>query len=796
MKRMLCVCTGALTAAAAFGNNWYFSPDGDDANYGNVRTAPRKSVNAWIETYRFGSGDTIYLLPGVHDRINWGYHGESVLKINFVGIKADGTPADRNEVVLTGGGTNTCCRMIYKKDFSFRNITFRDGVGDGCNGGALNGKDKNNAAWTSTSTIISNCVFESCSSTGTGGAVWLQGGSPVIMDCVFSNCQAAASGAMSLSSCTSTVAFVRCTFDSNAATNGNAGAVTFGHNGTETVTFGARLVDCVFTNNSASALGGAFQGLVEYATNTVFAANRSGTHGGVWYYNGYASGLAGDYTLTNTFVGCTFAENRAGANGGVFSYHWPKRFRFASCDFLRNGSDASGGVLQADADMRGFVRAEDCRFEGNRAKSSGCFGFNTTFTDTVLRGCTFVGNAATNGSFGVMSAGYVGAETNMFGYALADCVFSNNTATADGGVLGGVVHFATNCVFACNRAVRGGVFYHNGYASSTYSGCYTLTNAYVDCRFESNAAEKGALFATEWTKRFRFERCTVKNNAATTAGTFFHGSNIFDIHFALVDCDVVGNGGASMFSRGSAVSVQTGYTQVGLRFLGTAFRDNTVCICENDGIPVIIDRCRFTGNTGTRVISLDGSSASAVRNCLFAGNTSTAANGGVIGLEWQTARKVAFENNTVVDNVSAAAPYGVWTDSWCTENLGNSYTNNVFHGNRGPNGATGSQVPAMIDWYAANCWFETGASSIANGTRGNIVGTDPGFVTARHIARYGAPAYMPARSSPLRRKGALLAWMDAAARDAAGNPRVEEGTVDIGCYQSLLPQDGTFLVIR
>lgn len=87
----------AFVAVTAFGNDWYFSPDGndDETNAGNVRTSPRKSVTAWFGKYRFRDGDNIYLLPGTHEAISQGYHGENWLRFNFIGIDADGKPAAR-----------------------------------------------------------------------------------------------------------------------------------------------------------------------------------------------------------------------------------------------------------------------------------------------------------------------------------------------------------------------------------------------------------------------------------------------------------------------------------------------------------------------------------------------------------------------------------------------------------------------------------------------------------------------------------------------------------------------------
>jgi hypothetical protein len=67
---------------------------------------------------------------------------------------------------------------------------------------------------------------------------------------------------------------------------------------------------------------------------------------------------------------------------------------------------------------------------------------------------------------------------------------------------------------------------------------------------------------------------------------------------------------------------------------------------------------------------------------------------------------------------------------------------------------------------------------------------------AKFVTWENAPRYTPKRTSPLRGKGLLLAWMAEEATDFAGNPRVRDGKVDIGCFQYWLNPLGFSLWVR
>jgi hypothetical protein len=57
------------------------------------------------------------------------------------------------------------------------------------------------------------------------------------------------------------------------------------------------------------------------------------------------------------------------------------------------------------------------------------------------------------------------------------------------------------------------------------------------------------------------------------------------------------------------------------------------------------------------------------------------------------------------------------------------------------------------------------------------------------------PYYAIRYASGARNRGVNAAWM-ADATDMAGNARINDGTVDIGCYECYLPCEGTMVIFR
>lgn len=458
---------------------------------------------------------------------------------------------------------------------------------------------------------------------------------------------------------------------------------------------------------------------------------------------------------------------------------------FESCSAT---NDYGGAVFS-----HGFsMAAANCVFSNCTAKTGGGAIYCEKITgEHSFSNCTFVGNSSQD-TGGALNVSYPDGERElvMYGTVLRDCFFTNNVASKQGGALSAMVWYATNTTFVANRAPTAGVWYYNGYGSQTYAGNYVMTNVFVDCTFDGNAATTGAgCFGATWDKKFVFDQCTFRNNRSDGSHAVF---NCVSSCLSVRDCLFKRNTGVGMFYNNS----DTGYFEdFRVQFLRSTFCENATG--SSPTLHVVpkfrMDGCLFERNEGGNACRMSQNNGryftNEVRNCLFACNTNQTGSG-VLYAFWTYAEALRLENCTFADNVSKEAPYAVWVDSWCAASVGNSYKNLVFCGNRGLEDETGAQVPAMINTHARNSWFETGSTTITTGTRDCIVGTDPKFVSR------ATGDYTPLRRSPLRNHGAALGWMTPGSMDAAGNPRVNGERPDIGAYECWIPVPSFYLNVR
>ena len=158
-------------------------------------------------------------------------------------------------------------------------------------------------------------------------------------------------------------------------------------------------------------------------------------------------------------------------------------------------------------------------------------------------------------------------------------------------------------------------------------------------------------------------------------------------------------------------------------------------------------RCRILGNSVAGSLGAGGVYSSMLINCLVADNESRGSHSFVGGASWST-----LHNCTVVGN--SVVGFGTGGVSGC-----NLY-NTIVYDNSSVTGASvrvASDINSLED--QANCW----------------IGTDPGFVDVAN------GDYRLASGSPCIDAGAN-AFVQGD-RDLAGNPRLVNGTVDIGCYE-------------
>ena len=228
--------------------------------------------------------------------------------------------------------------------------------------------------------------------------------------------------------------FSNCIFADNHA--GTAGGLGYG-----------TAIDCVFSNNNASAGKGGGLYLCD-ATRCQFIGNSSRDGGGGMYAGtatdctfigntgGYGSGMRG-----GTATGCTFENNDSNYGGGTHS-----------CTVT--DSTFSGNTALQGGGMYGGT-ATDCTFIGNSSATHGGGIFQGIATRCVLSGnrsalgggmiygeaysCAISGNTADNIGGGTHS-------TKLF-----NCTVTGNSADETGGVLGQT----KNCIVWDNTASSG-----------------------------------------------------------------------------------------------------------------------------------------------------------------------------------------------------------------------------------------------------------------------------------------------------------------------------------------------------
>lgn len=256
-------------------------------------------------------------------------------------------------------------------------------------------------------------------SASSGGAVFAEGGFLEMEDCTFSANLAlqAAGGAGGAVRCQSAAGrFVRCTFQDNVALQsilpGTGGAVHIrpGLPEPDELT----LVDCTFSNNSATHGGAVFvASAVPTLERGVFRGNRASL-GGALYVD--AGG--------NPWVSeASFDQNVATSQGGAVYHADASASTLRRCLFTRN-SAISGGAIAAASTAAPIVQS--AIFDANEAGSAGG-GVYSSAADLALVHCGFFANTAEVGG-GVYCAD--GGTPLVFG-----CVLSGNRSEFSGAAL-------------------------------------------------------------------------------------------------------------------------------------------------------------------------------------------------------------------------------------------------------------------------------------------------------------------------------------------------------------------------
>jgi hypothetical protein len=150
-------------------------------------------------------------------------------------------------------------------------------------------------------------------------------------------------------------------------------------------------------------------------------------------------------------------------------------------------------------------------------------------------------------------------------------------------------------------------------------------------------------------------------------------------------------------------------------------------------------------------------------------------------------------NCTLADNTVATAGTFGFNGAHKTNDF--DFVNCIFHNNKVKSGA----VADLSGELAPGVTFQNCLYGVSDGTLpwedkgGNIVCADPKFAKNFQNGRY--PYYMPKPNSPAVNAGLAADWMSTAT-DLYGTNRVLGASVDIGCYEGIIPFIGAAIIFR
>ncbi len=249
-----------------------------------------------------------------------------------------------------------------------------------------------------------------------------------------------------------------------------------------------------------------------------------------------------------TFVRCTFRRNstRSAENtntGGAAVVVQAGSPTFTDCLFQENVVFGSGVISYGGAivNLRSSPVLQDCTFADNFAA-----GFDGQYwggaianitSSPVIRSCTFRRNAALRSKGGAVFNGETSNPT------LADCTFERGLADAGGAIYNsdGSSPVLTRCLFLENQAVgygRGGAIFNGSNGRMVAAECLFIGNVaaqeggalcgsgmprLVNCLFAGNRALKGGAAFVEWSGTATFINCTLAANQADDNGGALYG---------------------------------------------------------------------------------------------------------------------------------------------------------------------------------------------------------------------------------------------------------------------------------